>query len=75
MAEPASPVLVHRLWQEYRERVEPVLESPPLVRGGELVERLGRGGPEVGEMLRRIELARIEGAVTTREEALALLGL
>ena len=40
----------------------------PALRGGDLVELGVPEGPRVGEMLRRILYARLEGKVTTRED-------
>jgi putative nucleotidyltransferase with HDIG domain len=46
--------------------------AAPLVRGDELARELGlRPGPELGELLARLEEDRYAGAVTTRDEALA----
>ena len=46
-----------------------------LVSGDDLIEVFGlEPGPRIGALLRQIEEARAEGAVTTREQALALAG-
>lgn len=48
-------------------------ETPPLVRGHDLIRELGmREGPEVGDILREVREAQLEGRVGTREEALKL---
>lgn len=60
--------------EEWREELArpPVVE--PLLRGSDLLALGLRPGPRVGELLRRLEDARLEGEVGTREEALALAG-
>jgi putative nucleotidyltransferase with HDIG domain len=46
--------------------------AEPLVRGDELARELGiRPGPELGELLARLEEDRFAGEIATREEALA----
>jgi len=48
-------------------------EIPPLIRGRDLVERLGvPPGPRVGALLRAVEEAEARGEVATPNEALAL---
>ncbi len=45
----------------------------PAVRGGELAKELGiKPGPELGELLERLRLARFTGEAETREEAVDL---
>lgn len=44
----------------------------PLLRGGDLVALGIQPGPRIGELLRKIEDARLEGGITTREQALEL---
>jgi len=54
--------------EHYRER-----ETPPLLRGGDLLSELGlEEGPLVGEILREVRAAQMEGYVGSREEALEL---
>lgn len=46
-------------------------EIPPLIRGGDLIEELHLAqGPLIGEVLREVRMAQLEGAVSSREEAL-----
>ncbi len=48
-------------------------ETPPLIRGRDLIRELGmREGPELGEILRKVREAQLEGHVASREEALRL---
>ncbi|HEV8640367.1 MAG TPA: HD domain-containing protein [Methylomirabilota bacterium] len=57
-------------WEVQRRAVA----APPLVRGGDVMERFGLGpGPEVGRLLARAREAQDLGLVRTREEALAYL--
>lgn len=57
------------LFWERREAREPA----PLLRGRDLVDRLGvKPGPEVGRILRAVEQAESAGAVADPEQALAL---
>ena len=54
---------------------EPVVsgQTPRLVDGNELMEHFNLSpGPVIGQMLDRVEEARVAGEITTREEALAL---
>jgi hypothetical protein len=47
---------------------------PPLLRGGDVMAAFGLApGPEVGRLLAHAREAQATGAVSTREEALALL--
>ncbi|MDX2151109.1 MAG: CCA tRNA nucleotidyltransferase [Bryobacteraceae bacterium] len=50
-----------------------VLEPAPLLRGGDLIELGYAPGPLFGEILRAVEDAQLEGALQTREEALAFV--
>jgi tRNA nucleotidyltransferase/poly(A) polymerase len=61
-----------------REVMRPALDwrahgpPPPPLRGDELAQELGmQPGPELGELLKRLEEAVYAGEVTTREEAVA----
>lgn len=65
--------LALRLQQVHRERVLPVQTEPPLLRGGDLIDALGLApGPCFKTILEAVALARMEGTVATRSEALAL---
>lgn len=55
-----------------RLRQEPVLPAP-LIRGGDLIQSGMAPGPSLGQELKRIYDAQLEGAFKTREEALAWL--
>jgi tRNA nucleotidyltransferase (CCA-adding enzyme) len=62
------------------DRVEALMEQlagappipPPLINGEDVLALGLAPGPRVGEILRRVENARLDGEVRTREEALAL---
>lgn len=59
-----------RGWEEQRQ----VRAAPPLVRGDDVITRLGIApGPVVGDLLARVREAQDLGLVRTREDALALL--
>lgn len=59
----------------YRRDGERILEPPRLLDGREVGEILGvPPGPEIGEALRALRWAQVEGRVTTREEAERLVG-
>ncbi len=51
---------------------EPLI-PPRLVTGHDLMERGWKPGPEMGELLTRIQDLQLEGSLSTREEALAWL--
>jgi hypothetical protein len=56
----------------YRETLVPAAAGPKLLTGHDLITALNLSpGPEIGRLLEAIETAALEGAVTTREEALA----
>lgn len=56
-----------RLLDEYCREAE----TPPLIRGRDLVSELDLPeGPVVGEILKEVRMAQLEGAVSSREEAL-----
>jgi tRNA nucleotidyltransferase/poly(A) polymerase len=58
----------------YRRKGPEILEPPRLLDGREVAEILGvPPGPEVGEALRELKWAQVEGRVTTRAEAVALV--
>ena len=48
----------------YEEDLLPRLQAPPLLTGGDLIDRFGlEPGPLIGEILRKVEDARLEGLV------------
>jgi poly(A) polymerase len=49
---------------------EPII-PPPLVRGDDLLALGLKPGPKIGEMLEAVETRQLEGALRSREEALA----
>lgn len=56
----------------WRKRIQPVLESPPLLTGNDLTRRFQLApGPIFREILEGLEKARVLGEVKTREEAKA----
>ena len=58
----------------YRRRGPEILEPPRLLDGREVAEILGVApGPAVGEALRELRWAQVEGRVSSREEAVALV--
>ncbi|MDR0477524.1 MAG: polynucleotide adenylyltransferase, partial [Desulfobulbaceae bacterium] len=58
----------------YEQRFRPVQTAPPLVTGHDLIEVFGlEPGPHFARLLRQITEARLEGRITNREEALALI--
>jgi putative nucleotidyltransferase with HDIG domain len=65
-------------WQFTRERwltmPEETMRPRPLITGRELIAAGYAPGPEFKQMLRAVEDAQLEGAITTAEEALRLLG-
>jgi poly(A) polymerase len=64
-------------WEFVRERYEAIPEEVvrprPLVTGHELIAAGYKPGPRFQEMLRAVEDAQLEGAITTAEEALTLV--
>ncbi|MCC8167227.1 MAG: HDIG domain-containing protein [Planctomycetes bacterium] len=58
--------------QAWREEQARPPEPEPLLRGGELVALGLPPGPEIGKILAAVEDARLEGTVSTPDEALAL---
>jgi putative nucleotidyltransferase with HDIG domain len=62
-----SRTLLEAWWKKKEEQVLP----PPLVRGEDLMQRLGMAqGPKIGEVLERVREAQAVGEITTRAEAL-----
>ena len=55
----------------YEEDLRPRLQAPPLLTGRDLIDRFGlEPGPLVGDILRKVEDARLEGIVFDRDSAL-----
>lgn len=63
--------LVARLWDDYQNRIVPVITAPRLVTGHDL-QRLFNltPGPRFKMLLDELEVARVEGRIRTRIEAL-----
>lgn len=56
----------------YEETIAPVVEGPKLVTGHDLISTFGLPpGPLFGHIMSELELARVEGIVTDRAEAIA----
>ena len=65
--------LIRDLLGGWREQQAAAL-APPLLRGGDVMERYGLPpGPDVGRLLERAREAQALGLITTREDALAYL--
>ncbi len=65
--------LVMRLEEVQTEHVLPVQNSPPLLDGRDLIGQLGlEPGPVFKQILTAVEMARMEGMIATRAEALHL---
>jgi poly(A) polymerase len=59
----------------YEEELRPRLQAPPLLTGRDLIDRFGlEAGPLVGEILSKVEDARLEGIVFDRDSALEVAG-
>jgi poly(A) polymerase len=66
--------LAARLWETYRTRILPVIGAPRLVTGDDLQALFGLPpGPRFKTLLEDIELARVEGRIHTRADALQWL--
>jgi len=62
---------VEEMLRVFERELKPRLREPPLVSGRDLMERFGLGeGPLIGEILRDLEEARLEGRLRDREAAL-----
>jgi len=62
---------VAEMLRVFETELQPRLKEPPLVSGRDLVERFGlREGPLIGDILREVEDARLEGRLRDREAAL-----
>ncbi len=58
----------------YFETYRQALAAAPLLNGNDLIRHFGlKPGPAVGSLLDQIEEARLDGSLTTREEALAFV--
>ena len=67
--------LFSRLYQIWQERVIPIRKDPPLITGKDLLEKLGLPpGPLFRTILDLVEEARMEGRLTSRDQALKLAG-
>ena len=66
--------LFNRIHHFYLKSLKPVEESPPLVKGNDVMEILGIGpGPLVGQVLKAVKEAQVEGVVSNRKQALAFI--
>ncbi len=66
-----SRATVEEMLRVFERELKPRLREPPLVSGRDLMERFGLGeGPLIGEILRDLEEARLEGRLRDREAAL-----
>jgi len=55
----------------YKTSVQPVLDGPKLLTGHDLIATFGlEPGPQIGDLLEGVETAVVDGAVTSRDEAL-----
>ncbi len=55
----------------YQETIRPILQGPKLLTGTDLVDTLGlEPGPRFKTLLEGVETARVEGVVSSRDEAL-----
>ena len=73
MAVGLNPETITPLLQRYLNPQDQVAHPTPLVTGHDLIQKLKlRPSPQIGQLLTQIQLARIEGKITTGEEALEL---
>lgn len=55
----------------YEESIAPVVKGPKLITGLDLIDIFGlRPGPVFGRIMSELEIARVEGVVNSREEAI-----
>jgi poly(A) polymerase len=55
----------------YVDTIEPVVKGPKLITGKDLIEEFGlTPGPVFGRIMSELEIARVDGVVTDRSEAL-----
>ncbi len=60
----------------YEEDLRPALQAPPLLTGRDLIDRFGlEPGALIGEILRKLEEAKLEGLVHDRDSALEYAGV
>jgi len=65
-------VLLHTVLRIYEENIKPVLSSPRLLTGGDLIAEFGiEPGPLFSVVLGELEIAQVEGIVVDRESALS----
>jgi len=63
-----------RLMKAWFEEHSVLVDPPALLTGHDIMETLAvERGPEIGELLRRVREAQVQGIVKTREEAIAYL--
>ncbi len=56
----------------YVDTIEPVVTGPKLITGNDLIKEFGlTPGPTFGRIMSELEIARIDGVVTDRNEALS----
>ncbi len=71
------PTATSTIWDFVRERYEAtpeeVVRPKPLITGRELIAAGYMPGPQFQQMLQRVEDAQLEGAISTTEEACALV--
>ncbi len=67
-------LLFDKIHSFYLKSLKPIEGSPPLVRGNDVMEILGVGpGPVVGMALQAVKDAQVEGKISSKKEALALI--
>ncbi|MCG6930252.1 MAG: HD domain-containing protein [Desulfofustis sp.] len=67
--------LFRDLAEFYAASVKPVIQGPKLLTGHDLIATFGlEPGPLIGDLLEEVETAAVEGLVSTRGEALSLVG-
>jgi poly(A) polymerase len=60
-----------RLWELYRDRIQPVISGPRLLTGDDLRMAFALApGPRFKHLLEAVELAQVEGRISSRVEAL-----
>ncbi len=56
----------------YVDNIEPVVTGPKLITGNDLIGEFGlTPGPTFGRIMSELEIARVDGVVTNRNEALS----
>jgi hypothetical protein len=62
------------LIEQFYSHFEPIRRSPPLINGRDLMHCFGlRPSPLIGRLLDQVQIARLAGTITTRNEAEALV--